>query len=71
MMLAEPVPPDAMVLVDGDGRIVGFEWSAMPEARYIEIRRRSPEDARARLLSSPLPPDLAQALADETCPENS
>ena len=33
--------------------------------REILIRRRDPEEARALLLNGPLPPDLAQALADE------
>lgn len=39
-----------------------------PEVRYIEIRQRSPQEVRERLLSSPLPPELAQALADEMDP---
>lgn len=37
--------------------------------RDIEIRRRSPEEIRARLLSSSLPPGLASALADEMATE--
>ena len=38
-----------------------------PEVREIPVRRRRPEEVRARLLGpgSPLPPDLARALADE------
>ena len=71
MMLPEPVPVDAVALVDADDQIVGFEWGAMPEVRKVEIRRRSPQEVRARLLDppSPLPRDLAQALADEMTPE--
>jgi len=36
--------------------------------RPIEIRRRDPEEARARILASGLPPDLAAAVADEIAP---
>ena len=33
--------------------------------REVPIRRRDPEETRTLLLNGPLPPDLAQALADE------
>ena len=39
-----------------------------PVPREIPIRRRDPEETRALLLGGPLPPDLAQALADEITP---
>ena len=68
MMLPEPVPSDAVALVDGEDRIVGFEWG-IPEVREIPVRRRDPAEARARLLGGPLPPDLAAALADEVASE--
>jgi len=37
----------------------------------VPVRQRSPQEVREQLLSpsSPLPPELAQALADEICPE--
>ena len=42
--------------------------AAFAPVREIQIRRRDPEEARARLLTGPLPPDLAAALADEITP---
>ena len=68
----EPIPADAGVrfLTDaGRNAIIGIEWDA-PEVRYIEIRQRSPQEARERLLSSPLPRELAEAFADEMAPES-
>lgn len=55
------------ILPDG----VRFTFEELPAAREITIRRRSPEEVRARLLSpsSPLPRELAEALADEIAPE--
>ena len=41
-------------------------WVPIPQP--IEIKRRDPEEARARILASGLPPDLAAALADEIAP---
>lgn len=66
----EPIPADAGVrfLTDaGRNAIVGIEWDVPEEPGPIVIRRRSPEEVRARLLdpSSPLPRELAEALADE------
>lgn len=58
-----PYPmPDAFT-EDADGNIV--------PVRNILMRRRRPADIRARLLGpdSPLPRDLAEALADEIAPE--
>ena len=52
--------PDAFT-GDADGNIV--------PVRNILIRRRPPEEIRKRLLAGPLPPDLAEALADEIAPE--
>ena len=52
------------------GRLVtALEHAQFTPVRAIEIRQRSPEEIRARLLSSPLPPHLAEALADEIAPE--
>jgi hypothetical protein len=34
----------------------------------IQVRRRAPEDVRARLLAGPLPPEIAVALAEEIAP---
>lgn len=56
--------PDAFT-EDADGNIV--------PVRNILMRRRPPAEIRARLLGpdSPLPRDLAEALADEFAPEGS
>lgn len=70
-MLSEPIPAGSPVrfLTDaGRNAIVGIEWE-VPEVRPVEIRRRSPEEVRERLLSSPLPHGLASVLADEMAPE--
>lgn len=67
----EPIPagfPVRFLTDAGWNAIVGIEWE-VPEVRTIEIRQRSPEEVRERLLSSPLPPGLASALADEVAPE--
>lgn len=55
--------PDAFTQ-DVDGNIV--------PVRNILIRRRPPAEIRVRLLGprSPLPEDLAEALADELAPED-
>ena len=48
--------------------VTALEQAQFTPVRRVELRRRSPEEARARLLSSSLPPDLAAALADEIAP---
>lgn len=51
----------------------GITGPHMPAIGPVVIRRRSPEEVRARLLgpSSPLPRELAEAFLDEMAPEGS
>jgi hypothetical protein len=61
-----PYPMPDPVTEDEHGNIVPVR-DIIP----VRLKRRPPEEARARLLSpdSPLPRELAETLADEVAPE--
>jgi hypothetical protein len=65
----EPAGAPLPVRADLGKRIADLIRADCAEApRPVPIRRRDPEETRALLLSSPLPPDLAAALAEEITP---